>query len=1147
MKLFPRYQCCLLTAVVAVLFLVSAGRTGLAQTSGVGNINGTVTDSSGAAVPNATVVVLNSDTGVTRSITTNGDGSYTASFLQPGHYEVTIGGGAFGKVDRKNLSLTVGQVLTVDAALPPASVATEVIVTSESPLIDADKTEVSQTIGQQFISNLPVNGRNWSNFVLLTNNVVQDGGTGLVAFRGISGLYNQNYVDGANNNQMLFSEARGRSSGAPYVYSADSIKEFQAATSNYSVEFGQAVGGQVNAITKSGTNAIHGDLFYSLRYPSLNALDPQTKWNAKFNTANPQAAAFLLTQPVHQQQQFGGSVGGPIIKDRLFYFFTYDGFRRVGKALYYNNNTVTLTPTADPKSTGTIISPTQCPTTITGTQCTNAINFILNNGFGAPSRFAKTDLFFPRLDWHINAKNDVFVNYNFNNFSSSYGYSPAPTFAGSSPSTNAPTTYHERFLIAGLTTQVSSNSVNQIHFQYGRDLETAGANGPAPSVGMGVFTYGMPNALPRVAEPDEHRIQFTDVFSLVHGRHSLKFGGDVNIVHEVMINLFQGGGIYSYAGSTSAQNFQSWAQDVFAGQAGNTDPYAGYHYTQFVQTIDQVNTAPNTQGTDDFWMKMFDGFAEDSWKVRSNLTVTVGLRYDIQLTPPPIKNNTNFAPLSTFYSSTIKNVTNRVQPRIAASWQPYPGTVVRGGYGLFSGLNQGSTYYAMRVENGVVQVNYNYTGCGATSGTSTSGCTTVPSSSARLSFPFVPFLPTGPALSGALTPVGGTVPKVGGPQILGTQSFHGLDPNFVPPLAHEADLGVEQVLPGNMTLSVGYVGTRSLRLPVFLDANLVGQTPHGSRTYNVLDASGKLVKQLTVPVYLAGTCNAAGVCTTPSDRRDPRLQSYNTGFSVANTWYNSLAVSLRRPFRNGLEVLANYTWSHASDTDQVQGAFGTFYGGNPVLDPNNVRAENGLSDIDVRNRFVFSFVYTPQLFESNKWGKILVDGFTFAGTETASAGQPIVAGMSGTVFSGGTGSFGAAGNIYGGAMSSGSGLGTTGRPPQIGRNSIIGPGFNNFDFRVSRDVPIHENIKLQFTGEAFNLLNRRIITGVNSTYSTYTAAGATGSCSTATQAPGTAASPLQGCIGPFTGTGATAFAAPSSTNNTLYGPRQLQVSAKLFF
>ncbi len=146
----------LLVVTVAILFLVSAGNPLSAQTSGNGNINGTLTDQSGAAVPNATVVVLNSDTGVSRTVTTNGEGVYTATFLLPGHYEISTGGNGFGRVNRKNLVLTVGQVLTVDITLPPASVSTEVIVTSESPLVDTDKTEVAQTIDQSLISNLPV-------------------------------------------------------------------------------------------------------------------------------------------------------------------------------------------------------------------------------------------------------------------------------------------------------------------------------------------------------------------------------------------------------------------------------------------------------------------------------------------------------------------------------------------------------------------------------------------------------------------------------------------------------------------------------------------------------------------------------------------------------------------------------------------------------------------------------------------------------------------------------------------------------------------------------------------------------------------------------------------------------------------------------
>ena len=456
------------------------------------------------------------------------------------------------------------------------------------------------------------------------------------------------------------------------------------------------------------------------------------------------------------------------MKDRLFFFFTYDGFRKVGRVLYSDSNNVSLTPSGPTTST-TAVTPTQCPTTISAQQCINGITFLMDvaniaPGQSPPGRFQKQNLFFPRLDYHINQRNDLFVDYNFADYDSSYGYSPAPTFTNSSPTTNGPTSYHERFLVAGLTTQVGSASVNQIHFQYGRDLETAGANASGPSVATGVVTFGMPNALPRVAEPDEHRTQFTDVFSTTKGRHTFKFGGDANLVHEVMINLFQGGGVYSYGEATTTANFQDWIRDAFAGQPGDTDPYAGYHYNQFVQTIDVVNTAPGTQGKDDFWIKMFDGFAEDTWKIKPNFTLTAGVRYDVQLTPPPGRVNNNYPPISTEYSQTIKNVLDRVQPRIGFSWQPQSGTVVRGGYGLFSALNQGSTYYAMRVENGVVQVNYNYTGCENSTGTAGSRCPTVPSATNALQYPFVPFPVTGPPLSSAVYPMGGTAPAVNGPQ-----------------------------------------------------------------------------------------------------------------------------------------------------------------------------------------------------------------------------------------------------------------------------------------------------------------------------------------------------------------------------------------------
>jgi Carboxypeptidase regulatory-like domain/TonB dependent receptor len=1148
-------QRCFAVLVLAAIFLSVTSIAAKAQSAGAGTINGTVTDAAQAAIPGASVTVINTDTGITHDYTTNSTGLYTAAFLLPGHYKVDATAPNFGKVETRDITLIVGQTLTIDLTLKVSTSSTTVEVEAAPQMLDVEKTEVSQTMDQQMVQNLPVNARNWSSFVLLTPAVTQDGSSGLISFHGISGLYNQNYVDGANNNQMLFSEARGRASGAPYVYSVDSIKEFQAETSNYSVEFGQAAGGQVNAITKSGTSNLHGDLFYYLRYPDLNALDPYSKWNALFGSASstPLLAKTLLTQPIHQQNQFGGSVGGPLIKDRLFYFFTYDGFRKVGRALYYNTNTITLTPTPS-NAAGTIISPSQCPATITSTMCTAGIQFLINVGEAAPSRFAKQDLFFPRLDYHINSKNDAFVDFNFANFTSTNGYTATPTISNSSPTTNATTYYHERFLVGGLTTTINSSMVNQVHGQWGRDLETAGANDSGPSVSIGsssgslLLAFGMPNALPRIAEPDEHRIQGSDVFSWAKGRHTLKFGGDINNVHEVMINLFQGGGIYGYSDANNAAQFADWISDAFQGQAGNTDPYAGYHYNSFVQTVDQVNTKAGTQGKDDFYMNMYDVFAQDTWAVNRKLTVNIGARYDIQITPPPGKINNNYSPISNLYTQTIKNVADRVTPRIGFSYNLMPGTVIRGGYGIYTALNQGSTYYAMRVENGVVQVNYNYSGC-------KSSCTSSFAPSNTEQYPNVPFLPTGPALSTALVPSGGAVPAINGPSKLGSQSFHGLDPNFVPPYSHELDLSLEQLLPGKISLSMGYIGTRGLRLPVFVDSQLVGQTPHGIKSYNILDASGNLIKQMTVPVYL------------PTDRRyqngatqnaSTQLASFNTGFSVANTWYNALAATVRRPLANGLEFVGNYTWAHASDIGQVGGNNGTFYGGDVPLDPNNIKGENGQSDTDIRNRITLTFVYQTTFGIANQLGRAVVNGWSLSGSEIASGGQPVFLGVSGSsIYSGSTSasSYADDGGIYGGAMSSSTGSATNGRPPYIGRNSIPMPRWNNADLRLARKFAIHEGMSLDLSVDAFNFLNQTIVQGVNSNYGTYTAAssataislpsGAKELCSATPAAP--SSSSLQGCFSPYAGTGATAFNQKSTTSSNLYGPRQLQVAAKFSF
>ncbi|HEY3742569.1 MAG TPA: carboxypeptidase-like regulatory domain-containing protein, partial [Bryobacteraceae bacterium] len=295
MKPFSGLKTSLTSGVLLIALASLFTGAAFAQTTGAGTITGSISDPSGSAVPGAVVDILNTDTGVARSITTNEAGNYVAQFLQPGPYQVSVSKEGFAKLVRKDLSLQVGQILSVDLGLTLKTTTDTITVEGASSVVDSEKTDVSQTISQNQKDSLPVSGRRWDTFVLMTPNVTTDGTSGLVSYRGISGIYNGNTVDGANNNQALFSEARGRALSGAYVYSLDSIQEYQVSASNYSAELGQAAGGIVNAVTKSGSNVIHGDLFYYLRYPTWNALDPLPKSQGNY------------TQPIHQWQQFGAS------------------------------------------------------------------------------------------------------------------------------------------------------------------------------------------------------------------------------------------------------------------------------------------------------------------------------------------------------------------------------------------------------------------------------------------------------------------------------------------------------------------------------------------------------------------------------------------------------------------------------------------------------------------------------------------------------------------------------------------------------------------------------------------------------------------------------------------------------------------------
>ncbi|MGB8259786.1 MAG: carboxypeptidase regulatory-like domain-containing protein [Terracidiphilus sp.] len=1085
----------------------------LAQDAGFGSIGGVVTDPKHAVIGGATVTVLATETGIQRQLQTTAAGEYFANFLKPGRYEVLVSASGFAKVNRKDVTVLVGQIVTIDVEMPLATTQDTVTISEAAPLVDTEQVGSSQEIGSEMLSNVPINGRRFDNVVLLTPNVVPDGASGLLSFRGVSGLYNTNLIDGANNNQAFFSEARGRAIGAPYVYSTDSIQEFQSGASSYSASFGQAAGGQINAVSRSGANAFHGDAFVYLRNPDMNALDPWSKQQAPMQATTQLQKAFL-TKLIQEQYQYGGSVGGPILKDKLFFFFTYDGFRKTAPILYastfnfntlYNNGTV-----AD----GFLAS--TCPSPLTQAQCQAAVDYLDGAatgmyGYKTQGTFPREitqKIFFPKVDWQINEKHHLTGEFNWQNFDEPNGYNTASTVSNGSVTQNGKAKFQERFAIFNLTSVLTPRAVNQMLFQWSRDYETASTNTGGPAVSLsGIAGYGETSALPRGAFPDEHRNQIADTLSVSHGAHQLKFGVDMSFVHEYLANLFQGDGSYSYTGA-QATVFSNWVQDVYGVNGGK-------HYTSFTQVNDPITHI----GADDFWNPDISGFAEDRFKITPRLLLSAGLRYDVQLVPSPPKPNTSSA-LANLYTATLNETLSQFEPRVGFSYQGWKGGVVRAGYGMFYGLTSNSTYYTLRVENGVYQQQYNAS----------------PSTVWAPSSLNVLFTPPGPALAapfaGAHTPV---IDPNAGSASLAALSIRGLDPNFQNPRSQSFDATVEQELPGHIAVSAGYVGNYADRLPVFIDTNVARATT--TKTYDIVDATGKTLKTVTVPWY--------------TQRKTYATANILTGFSSLTSWYHSLVLTARKPMANGFEALVNYTYAHANDGGQVSGVNGTFNGTDTPIDPYNLGAEWGRSDLDIRSRFTATLIAAPT-FRVTGPAKTIVNGWSLSTSVTAQSGMPVTGFMSNYPTSGlGVGDPNNPTKVSGDGGITGAELslfnsGTGGRVPQYARNAFDAPTLNNVDLRLARTFALTEKLKLDLFAEAFNLTNSRIPVSVVSNNSSFASPLTPGSKGYAAACD--ASQHTNGCIYPYLPSNPTqSFGAVSATTGVLYGPRQMQFTAKILF
>src|SRR5437879_835199 len=430
-----------LALMVIVLFACGA----FAQSTTDGAIGGTVMDPSGAAVVGASVTVKNSSTNAEQSVTTDDTGYYRVARLQPGSYLVTIMASGFANVRAESVVVEVGSLTELSPRLSVASTGTVVLVSAEVPQINTASPEFAPVLDQMAIENLPINGGRWSSFALLTPGAVNDAsGFGLISFRGMSTLLNNNTVDGGDNNQAFFSEERGRTR-IGYSSAKAAVQEFQVNTSNYSAEYGRAAGAVVNTVTKSGTNQYHGEVYFYDRDNEWGAINPFTTLTDK--------TTFVTSpyKPVDVRKMYGFGVGGPIKKDKIFFFFAFDRYDRnfPGTAKAASPSAFFATPLSVLTSAYTLDGTTNCfqtngssnintsrtgPFTTGSTAVPNGLNVAtatqgactlmsnlslpdyatgvsdynaglsgLTGEIGPVPRKGQATIFFPKLDWQISS------------------------------------------------------------------------------------------------------------------------------------------------------------------------------------------------------------------------------------------------------------------------------------------------------------------------------------------------------------------------------------------------------------------------------------------------------------------------------------------------------------------------------------------------------------------------------------------------------------------------------------------------------------------------------------------------------------------------------------------------------------------------
>jgi Carboxypeptidase regulatory-like domain/TonB dependent receptor len=686
--------------------------------AGNGRIEGTVTDASGSVIPGALITAREEATNIVVTVASEEDGHFVILYLAPGLYDISVKKDGFANTEIKQVVVRVGTTSSVQPQLKVGNVSITVSVSTDAPLVDPTQSALSSVVDKRAIESLPLNGRNFSDFVLLTPGATTDGDFGMVSFNGMAGNFNNYMVDGGNNNNAFFQQQIGRTS-IPFQFSEDVVQEFQVSSTGYEAEFGQAGGGIVNTVTKSGGNAFHGDGYYYFLDSALNANDFINNENG-------------IAKPSNRRQQFGGTLSGPIVHDRLFFLGNYEG--QVRNEPVTVNDAPALAGLADPAAFFA---------------ANPDLAAQVQSAAGSFPRTFNQNTGFAKVSGVLTPRNNFTATYNYQRFRSPHGYFNTPTSTGDGLSlTDGATSHFAQFT---LISSISPTFINEFRFHFGNDYHFDLPDSPATSPSVVIqnpdsgFAFGGNRFQ---LSTSDRRFEFADNVTRVLGRHSIRFGVDINMNQDRDYFIYGPKGEYQFAtlADVPEGNFQLYLQS-------------------FGQT-----TASFTSPT-------YSLFAQDEFHVSRRLNVNYGVRYDLQVLPQPPVCNPQFT-----LTCKIPYSKNNVSPRIgfAYSVDSDSKTVVRGGFGLFSIQEDLLDVSQAFLSNGVSRPFLVATGPGFGN---TSPIVTYPMS--LTAFP-----------SGAG----------------GTPSLVVFAPNFRSPYVEQGNLAVERRLGSHMAASVGYIYSHGLAL-----------------------------------------------------------------------------------------------------------------------------------------------------------------------------------------------------------------------------------------------------------------------------------------------------------------------------------------------